>query len=156
MTSARSALLCLATALLASLPAVFPQARGASDDRAPEKDTTMVDLHFLEIVTPEMDATIELLSELHGVTFSDPQLHFGNSRLATLKGGGRVSVRKPMHDAEQPAVRPYVLVDDVEAAFEAATKAGGQAMVPPMEIPGEGRFALFLLGGIEHGVWERG
>lgn len=155
MTSARSVLLCLATALIASLPAVFPQARGASDDRAPERENAMVDLHFLEIVTPEMDTTIALLSELHGVTFGDPQMQFGNSRLATLKSGGRLSVRKPMHDAEQPAVRPYVLVDDVEAAFEAAQKAGGQPMVPPMEIPGEGKFALFMLGGIEHGVWQR-
>ncbi|MBT6211199.1 MAG: hypothetical protein HOI35_14430 [Woeseia sp.] len=34
---------------------------------------------------------------------------------------GLVGVREPMHEDEEPVVRPYWLVDDIEAAVEAAT-----------------------------------
>ncbi|MEE4329425.1 MAG: hypothetical protein V2J10_01055 [Wenzhouxiangella sp.] len=59
-----------------------------------------------------------------------------------------------MHDAEQPAVRPYVLVDDIEASVKDAEAAGAMIAVPPMQIPGQGTIALYVLGGIEHGLWE--
>ncbi len=52
------------------------------------------------------------------------------------------------------AVRPYWLVDDIDAAVAAAVKAGGQLAVPPMEIPGHGTFAIYLQGGNDHGLWQ--
>jgi hypothetical protein len=52
-------------------------------------------------------------------------------------------------------VRPYWLVDDIEAAVAAVVKAGGEIAHPPMEIPGHGIFAIYLLGGIDHGLWQR-
>jgi predicted enzyme related to lactoylglutathione lyase len=33
-------------------------------------------------------------------------------------------------------------------------KAGGQVAVPPMDIPGLGRFAIYLQGGNDHGLWQ--
>ena len=59
-----------------------------------------------------------------------------------------------MSAAEEPVVRPYVLVEDVDAAAEAAQAAGAQIAHPPMDIPGEGRFAIYILGGIHHGLWQ--
>jgi hypothetical protein len=52
-------------------------------------------------------------------------------------------------------VRPYLLVDDVEAAAAAAVEAGGEIAHPPMELPGHGTFAIFIQGGIHHGLWQR-
>ncbi|MFP3940125.1 MAG: hypothetical protein ACLF0P_07455 [Thermoanaerobaculia bacterium] len=40
------------------------------------------------------------------------------------------------------------------AAVNAAEAAGGEVAVPPTEIPGHGTFAIYFLGGIQHGLWE--
>ena len=111
-------------------------------------------VRFLEIVTPEMDLTCETLAAAHGVKFSDPVPEFGNSRTAELKDGGILSVRAPMHEAENTTVRPYILTDDIHAAVKAAEDNGATIAHPPLEIPGRGTFAIYFLGGIEHGLWQ--
>ncbi|MCZ6837150.1 MAG: hydroxylase [Planctomycetota bacterium] len=111
-------------------------------------------IHYLEIVTPDVDATCEVLSKTHGVTFGNPIADLGNARTAKLDTGGRIGVRGPMRETEEPVVRPYILVDDIKAAVEAARAAGGEIAVGPMEIPGQGTFAIYLLGGIQHGLWQ--
>ncbi len=40
----------------------------------------------------------------------------------------------------------YFAVDDADAAVEAATKAGGSAMMGPMDIPQVGRIAVLADG----------
>ena len=59
-----------------------------------------------------------------------------------------------MRADEEPVVRPYLLVEDIEAAVSAAQAAGAEVAVPPMEIPGHGKFAIYIQGGIEHGLWK--
>ena len=111
-------------------------------------------LHYLEIVTPEVDATCASYAQLHGVTFGAPEPGLGNARTATLANGGMIGVRAPMHETETPVVRPYMLVDDIEAAAQAATAAGGEIAHPPMELPGHGKFAIYIQGGIHHALWQ--
>lgn len=111
-------------------------------------------IHYLEVVTPDVDAKCAALAELHGVTFGKPAAELGNARTAALEGGGSIGVRAPMHEAESPVVRPYLLVDDVAAATEAAEAAGGEIMLPPTEIHGRGRFSIYAHGGIQHGLWQ--
>ena len=108
----------------------------------------------LEIVTPDVEATCGALETLHGVRFGAPVAVLGNARTASLEGGGRIGVRAPMHESEQPVVRPYVLVEDIEAAAAAATAAGGRIAHPPLEIPGHGTFAIYIQGGIHYGLWQ--
>ena len=57
-------------------------------------------------------------------------------------------------EAEESVVRPYVLVDDIEAATKAAEEAGAEIAHPPMEIPGHGKFAIFIQGAIHHALWQ--
>jgi predicted enzyme related to lactoylglutathione lyase len=111
-------------------------------------------IHYLEIVTPDVDDTCATLEKLHGVSFCTPEAMLGNARTAALAGGGLLGVRAPMSEAEEPVVRPYVLVDDIEAAVNAAEADGCEIAHPPMEIPGHGRFAIFIRGGIHHGLWQ--
>ena len=117
-------------------------------------DAQAVQVQYLEIVTPDMDATCSALEKVHGVRFGEPEADLGNARTAALAGGGRIGVRKPMHDAETPVVRPYLVVDDIDAAAEAAAEAGADFMVPPMEAPGRGKYAIYFLGGIQHALWQ--
>ncbi len=112
-----------------------------------------IDVHYLEIVTAETDATCDGLAQSHSVAFSEPIAELGNARTAGLKDGGRIGVRAPMGE-EQPVVRPYVLVDDIHAAVRTAEAAGAEVLMPPTEIAGQGTFAIYYLGKIEHGLWQ--
>jgi len=111
-------------------------------------------IQYLEIVTKELDETCAALEAVHGVTFGEPVAALGNARTATLAGGGKIGVRAPMRETETPVVRPYLLVDDIEGAVKAAEAKGATIAIPPMELPGQGTFAIYILGGIEHGLWK--
>jgi predicted enzyme related to lactoylglutathione lyase len=112
-------------------------------------------IHYLEIVTNEVDAVCATYAQLHGVSFGDGDAGLGGARTAPLPGGGMLGVRAPMHETEEPVVRPYLLVDDVDAAVAAAVESGGEVAHAPLEIPGHGTFAIFIQGGIHHGLWQR-
>ena len=112
-------------------------------------------IHYLEIVTKEVDAVCATYAQLHGVSFSDPEAGLGNARTVPLPDGGMIGVRAPMHEAEDPVARPYLLVEDIEAAAAAAVKSGAEIAHPPMELPGHGTFAIYIQGGIHHGLWQR-
>ncbi len=111
-------------------------------------------IHYLEIVTDEVDAVCAAYSAAGGVQFSEPNPGLGGAKTAELPGGGLVGVRAPMHESEQPVARPYWLVDDIEAALAAAVEAGGEVAHPPLEIPGQGTFAIYIQGGIQNGLWQ--
>ncbi len=112
-------------------------------------------IEYLEIVTPDVDGVCATYAQVYGLTFGEPEAGLGNARTASLPDGGKIGVRAPMHEAEAPVVRPYLLVDDAEAAARAAEQSGGEIAHPPMELPGHGTFAIFMQGGIHHGVWQR-
>jgi len=111
-------------------------------------------IHYLEIVTREVDAVCAAYDVANGVQFGEPDAGLGNARTAAMPGGGLVGVRAPLRESEEPVVRPYWLVDDIEAAVAAAVEAGGEVAHPPMEIPGHGTFAIYIQGGIQHGFWQ--
>ncbi len=111
-------------------------------------------IQYLEIVTKEVDAVCITYAAANGVQFSAPDAGLGNARTAALAGGGLVSVRVPLRATEEPVVRPYWLVKDIEAAVAAAVQAGAVVAVPPMTIPGHGTIAICIQGGNDHGFWQ--
>lgn len=111
-------------------------------------------IHYLEIVTQEVDAVCAAYAAANSVQFGKPDAGLGNARTAALPGGGMVGVRSPLHETEQPVVRPYWLVDNIETALATSVEAGGVVAHPPMEIPGHGTFAIYIHGGVHHGLWQ--
>jgi uncharacterized protein len=113
-----------------------------------------VKVHFLEIVTSDVDRACDLYSMMYGITFGNPVQELGGARTADLDGGGMLGVRAPLRDTETPVVRPYVLVNDINAAVSAATEAGAEIAITPTGIAGYGQFAIVIQGGIESGLWQ--
>jgi predicted enzyme related to lactoylglutathione lyase len=111
-------------------------------------------IHYLEIVTRDVDDVCAAYGAANDVRFSEPVAELGNARTATLAGGGMIGVRAPLRESEEPVVRPYWLVQDIEAAVAKAVQKGGKVAMPPIEIPGRGRFAIYLQGGNDHGFWQ--
>jgi uncharacterized protein len=111
-------------------------------------------VHYLEIVASDADAVCAAYEAAQGVTFGSGDPLLGGARTATLPGGGSIGVRGPLRDTEEPIVRPYWLVDDIEVALAAATKQGAFVAHSPLEIPGKGTFAIYIQGGVNHGLWQ--
>jgi predicted enzyme related to lactoylglutathione lyase len=111
-------------------------------------------VHYLEIVAADVDAVCAAYEAAHRVTFGPPDLLLGGARTASLADGSIVGVRGPLRDTEEPIVRPYWLVDDIEAALASATKQGAFVAHSPLQIPGKGTFAIYIHGGVNHGLWQ--
>ena len=128
------------------------QAEAKPADKNEPKEAAM-QVYYVEIVTKDLDAVCAAYSAAGGVMFGKPDAGLGGARTAPMPGGGMVGVRAPMRETEEPIVRPYWLVDDIKAAFAAALQAGAEEAHPPLEIPGHGTFAIYVQGGIHHGLW---
>ncbi len=156
MRNTTAALWALAGAAALALVVVAPGLAPASADPPPPPTSSekAMQVQYLEIVTPDVEATCASLQSLHGATFGPPEPLLGNGRTATLQGGGMIGVRAPMRASEEPVVRPYLLVDDVARAVATAEAGGAQIAMEPTELPGFGTFAIYLQGGIQHGLWQ--
>ncbi|MEM7612588.1 MAG: hydroxylase [Pseudomonadota bacterium] len=111
-------------------------------------------VHYLEIVATDVDTVCTALAAANNAEFGGPVAELGNARTATASDGSLIGVRAQMHESEDPVVRPYWLVDDIDAAVAAAVESGAEIAHPPMEIPGRGKFAIYILGGVHHGLWQ--
>ena len=111
-------------------------------------------MHYLEIVSADVDAVCASYAAAHGVQFSSPDALLGNARTATLADGMTIGVRGTMSEEEQPVVRPYWLVEDIEDSLEIIKNNGADVAHPPLEIPGKGKFAIYKQGAIHHGFWQ--
>lgn len=138
---------------LFTLLILFLAGSAVADEPVARKDGPLK-IQYLEIVTPDVDAMCATYEAAIGAVFGDPVPELGNARTADLPDGSRLSVRAPMHETEEPTIRPYWLVDDIQAAWEAALASGAQEAHPPLEIPGQGTFAIFIRDGLHHGLWQ--
>lgn len=121
----------------------------------PQTDGEPMHVHYLEIVTPKVEALCDQYSKIHDVTFSEPDPNLGGARTAKLEGGGFIAIRGPLRETETPVIRPYTLVENLAEAVAAAADAGAEIAIQSMEIPGHGTIAVVIQGGIECGLWQR-
>ena len=136
----------------------------ADDNKSTNNDSTnntektetepMMKIQYLEVVSPDVDAICKTYEKLYGVEFGEPDAFLGNARTADLPDGGLLGVRAPLREDEKPVVRPYFLVKDIEASVAKLADSGAEIAVPPMELPGHGKCAIFLQGGADHGLWQ--
>ena len=111
-------------------------------------------IHYLEIVTPDVEAALHFHNEAYGWHFKAMGPEMGNSFVATLPGGSLCGIRAPMHEQEKPIVRTYFRVTDINASIQLASKLGATVALEPVKIPGHGKIAIYLYGGIEQGLWQ--
>jgi len=62
-------------------------------------------VHYLEIVSNDVDSQIALYERVHGLSFGPPQPDLGQARVATRTDGTLVGIRRPLAAHEQP-IRP--------------------------------------------------
>lgn len=111
-------------------------------------------IHYLEIVSLDINAVCKAYESAHGIEFGAPDEHLGGARTCKLPDDSIVGVRGPLRETEDPIVRPYWLVDDIDSAVASAESQGGKIAIPPTEIPGKGKFSIYILGSNNHGLWQ--
>jgi hypothetical protein len=89
-------------------------------------------VHYLEIVSNEADALTGLYQHTHGLSFGPPDPDLGQARVATQPDGAMVGIREPLAAHEQPIMRAYFAVQDIQQAVK---KAEGPARRLPIPRP---------------------
>jgi predicted enzyme related to lactoylglutathione lyase len=95
----------------------------------------------------------ELTRAFYAKAFGWDFTDYGPDYSATATGDVDVGLNGQAEDA-LPAPLPVIRVDDLEAAFDAVTKAGGTIAKPIFAFPGGRRFHFIDPGGSELAVWS--
>ena len=114
-----------------------------------------MNVHYLEIVSDDLAQLIGLYERLHGLSFGPPDVDLGQARVATRPDGTLVGIRKPLAAHEQPIVRTYFAVEDIQQAVKKAEACGAMIAYPPTLQGQQGTFAIVIQGGVQHGLWQR-
>ncbi|MDH3628752.1 MAG: hypothetical protein OEV00_04350 [Acidobacteriota bacterium] len=112
-------------------------------------------VRYLEIVSNDVDTLTQLYERVHGLSFGPPDPDAGQARIATRGDGTLVGIRKPLAEHEQPIMRTYIAVEDIQQAVKEAEDSGATIAYPPTVQGQHGTFAIVIQGDIQHGLWQR-
>jgi predicted enzyme related to lactoylglutathione lyase len=118
-------------------------------------ESSKLGVHYLEIVSNDVDALCALYEHMHGLSFSQPDPDLGHARVATRADGTMVGIRKPLAAHETPTLRTYLAVEDIQRAAQEAEARGATIAYPPTRQGQRGSFAIVIQGGVQHGLWQR-
>ena len=131
----------------------FSPIRDESDAKR-EGNSKMV-VYYLEIVSNDVDTLTALYERMHGLSFGPPDPDLGQARVATRADGTLVGIRKPLAAHEQPIMRIYLAVEDIQQAVKKAEDSGAIIAYPPTRQGQRGTFAIVIQGDVHHGLWQR-
>lgn len=111
-------------------------------------------VHYPEFVCSDVEEQCGILAAALGVSFGDPVADPGNARVAAGGDGTRIGVRAPLAEHETPVVRPYLAVDDIEAAVSEAEASGAIIAYGPTRQGDTGTWAICIAGSLQIGFWQ--
>ena len=111
--------------------------------------------HYVEIVSDSVDRQIKALEQVHGLSFGPEVQDLGRARVAETENGVLVGIRAPLAEHEQPIIRTYFVVDDIAKAVKAAEAAGALVAYPPTKQGETGTWAIYMIDGIQYGLWQQ-
>ena len=119
--------------------------RGRADDGT---------MAFSELSSTDPAATRRFLERVFAWKFESVKFPLGEYLSFEAPGGGRGGVR-PVQAKEIPGSMNYVRVDDLDAASQKIVRAGGEIVLPRVDIPGMGSFFWFRVpGGPILAAWQ--
>jgi predicted enzyme related to lactoylglutathione lyase len=111
-------------------------------------------IHYLEIVTPDVEVARHLYSTAFGWRFEPAVPELGNAVVATLPGGSLCGIRAPLHVEEEPVVRTYIRVANLEHATREVERLGARILLESMDLAGWGKISIVECGGVQQGLWQ--
>jgi predicted enzyme related to lactoylglutathione lyase len=109
---------------------------------------------FSELSSTDLTATRTFLEKVFAWRFESLKFPLGEYLSFEAPGGGRGGVRS-VQPKEIPGSTNYVRVGDLDAASKKITRAGGEIVLPRVDIPGMGSFFWFRIpGGPILAAWQ--
>jgi predicted enzyme related to lactoylglutathione lyase len=112
-------------------------------------------VQYLEIVSNDVDTLTALYERMFDLSFGPPDSDLGEAHVAARSDGTLVGIRKPLAAHEQPIVRTYLAVEDIQHAVKKAEDSGAIVAYPPTRQGKRGTFAIVIQGDVQHGLWQR-
>ena len=140
-------------ALLVAAMTLLTAVRPADDHE--EERSAEPSVHYTEIVCADVEAQCKALASVHGLEFGEKDADYGTARVAKARDGSLVGVRAPLASHESPIIRTYRQVDDIAKAVEEVEAAGGMIAYGPVEQGDTGQWAIYFLGDLQFGLWQR-
>ncbi|MFF5445822.1 VOC family protein [Streptomyces sp. NPDC012888] len=117
---------------------------------------------WIDLMVPDQQSAIDFYSDLFGWTGEVGPPETGGYAVCQLKGRPVAGIMAAMNpDGSTPDPMPpaawttYLATDSADATEKAVRDAGGQAVMPPMDVMNLGRMAVFAdPQGAVFGVWE--
>ena len=103
-------------------------------------------IEFLELASDDPPATRAFLEHVFGWTFRPTPMPSGEYLSAETPGGGRGGIR-PTRATESPSSLNYIRVRDLGAALARVSEAGGEIVLPRVDVPQMGSFFWFRAPG---------
>jgi len=104
----------------------------------------MARLNYVELPVRDIGAAKSFYESVFGWSLTE----FGPTYAATLTGDTDIGLQADASEATK-APLPVIEVDDLEAAFEAVSRAGAEIVKPIFAFPGGRRFQFLDPGGNE-------
>jgi len=111
-------------------------------------------MHYLEIVTPDVEAARHLYSTAFGWSCEPAVPELGNAGVAILPGGSLCGIQPPLHIQEAPVVRTYIRVGNLELSTREVERLGASVLLEAMDLAGWGKISIVECGGIQQGLWQ--
>ena len=120
----------------------------------PRESSIHGSLAFSELASTDPKATRTFLERTFAWSFESVAFPMGEYLSFRTPGGGRGGVR-PAAPKEAPGSMNYVLVQDLDAATKKIKRAGGEIVLPRVDVPGMGSFFWFRVpGGPIMACWQ--
>ncbi|HEV7577842.1 MAG TPA: VOC family protein [Caldimonas sp.] len=123
---------------------VFSLWHGTQGDPAETETTPPGGWIWNELSTQDEKMALAFYEKVFGFTHDAMQMPEGTYNVLNQGEKGRAGLYKSMH-AQMPTMwTPYVCVADCDAQTDKAKALGATVTVPPSDIPGVGRLAMFV------------
>ncbi|MCV9994223.1 VOC family protein [Paeniglutamicibacter sp. ZC-3] len=125
----------------------------------PKPELTVGAPCWIDLLTSAPEKSQAFYTELFGWTYEAGDAELYGGYITASKDGKMVAgIMNNDGTSGSPDVwTTYLRVDDIDAATKAAAEHGGQVYLPPMEVPEQGKMAMFGdAGGAAVGIWEFG
>ena len=125
--------------------AVLSVWKSAQGDRPDGQTIAPGDWYWNECWTPDAAAALAFYERVFGYTHTSMDMGPQGSYYVLMKEGvARAGLMRSTDPKAPPAWLPYVSVADCDATAKRAASLGAQTIVPPMDIPDVGRFAVLM------------
>jgi predicted enzyme related to lactoylglutathione lyase len=110
---------------------------------------------WADLSVPDLAKAIEFYSAVLGWTLVDSGEEFGHYSIAQVDGRAAAGIGPVMAEGQPSFWTLYIASDDADATAKLVGEHGGTVVMPPMDIPGNGRMCIAAdPTGAVFGVWQ--